>query len=504
MKVNCKPCRRGNCTKCESVDCLCRESHSKTELVNQFTETASKVLPNVEELKQILKDNPEPKRDYQLNSEEEERELSEYAFSIMTDYTFKTLEDTDEVLYYSKGVYEFHGEVLIKKECQKIIPECTKHQVNEVIGKIQRLTYTKRSEFNNDFSKLVLEDKTLNLDTWELSEHNSEFLTTIKFPINYDSKARCPKFIKFLKECLHPDSESIITVIEEMANILSFNRLNHEIAVMWIGEGANGKSTCLKIIEGCLGKKNCSHVSIHAMQNQRFATSQLVGKSVNIYADISNRELNNLGVFKQIITGETISVEKKGKDHFDLNSFAKHFFSANEMPDIKDNSDGVFRRIYVTKWENQFLAGVNRIENLAETILEEEKSGIFNLMLENYKTMQKNKGFRYKQSIAKVREIIKRESDKLREFITETLTENPNGFITKKQMYEIYVKYCNFHSHEVYLKQKFGINLPTYGIRDDKKTLVSKQERGWSGYSWNINSEWVKGNVGELMKFTVE
>ena len=329
MKVSCKACMKYTCGECKSVDWLCRESHSKTELVKQFTETAAKVLPNAEELKQILKDNPEPKIDYQSNSEEEKRELSEYAFSIMSDYTFKTLEDTDEVLYYLKGVYEFHGKVLVKKECEKIIPECSKHQVNEVIGIIQRRTYTKRSLLHNDFSKLVLENGMLNPDTLKLSDHNSEFLPTIKFPMNYDSKARCPKFIKFLKDCLYPNSESIITVVEEMANILSFNRLNHEISAIWIGGGANGKSTCLKIIEGILGKKNCSHASIHAMQNIRFTTSQLDGKSVNIYADISNRELNNLGIFKQIISGETISAEKKNKDAFDLNSFAKHFFSAN-------------------------------------------------------------------------------------------------------------------------------------------------------------------------------
>ena len=49
----------GNCIECKNTDCLCRESHSKTELVNQFTETASNLLPNSpEELKQILRDNP--------------------------------------------------------------------------------------------------------------------------------------------------------------------------------------------------------------------------------------------------------------------------------------------------------------------------------------------------------------------------------------------------------------------------------------------------------------
>lgn len=495
MKLNCKSCINGECDECENTDCLCRESHSKEGLENQFTETSARFLPDSpKELKQILRDNPE-------ENVPEEREYAEYAISIMHNYTFSTLDDTNEILYYSNGIYEFNAEVLIAKECEKIIPKCTNHIVNEVTGIIRRRTYARRSEFNTDSSRIVLENGLFDLDTLELIDYDQKLLTTRKFPINYDPKARCPKFINFLKECLS-NSESIITVIEEMANILLFDRLNLEISAMWIGDGANGKSTCLKIIEGCVGKKNCSHVSIHAMQNQRFAISQLDGKSVNIYADISNRELNNLGVFKQVVSGETIPAEKKNKDPFDLNSFCKHFFSANEMPNIKDNSDGAFRRIYVTKWENQFLSGVNRVEGLSEIILNEEKSGIFNLMLENFKTLQRNKGFRHKQSIAKVREIIKLESDKLREFINEVLVKDPNGLIIKDQMYENYNKYCNFHAYETYSKQKFGANLPTYGIHDDSKKIDGKTKRVWVGHSWNTNSEWVKNNICGLMKYT--
>ena len=485
----------GNCNECKKKDCLCRESHNKKELENQFTEASAKFLPdNPKELKKILRDNPE-------KIMPEDRELLEYAISIMSNYTFKTLDDTREILYYSNGIYEFNAEVLIAQECEKTIPKCSNHIVNEIIGIIRRRTYTRRSEFNTDSSKIVLENGVFDLDIFKLTEYNQKFLTTRKFPIIYDPKARCPKFINFLKECLS-DSESTITVIEEVSNILLFDSLNFEVTAMWIGDGSNGKSTCLKIIEGCIGKKNCSHVSIHAMQNQRFAISQLDGKSANIYADISNRELNNLGVFKQVVSGETIPAEKKNKDPFDLNSFAKHFFSANEMPDIKDNSDGAFRRIYVTKWDNQFLAGVNRIEGLSEIILNEEKSGIFNLMLENFKTLQRNKGFRYKQSIAKVRETIKLESDKLREFINEVIVKDPNGMIAKDKMYEIYNKYCNFHAYEAYSKQKFGANLPTYGIQDDSKKIDGKTKRVWVGYTWNINSEWVKGNISGLMKYT--
>ena len=111
--------------------------------------------------------------------------LTDFANNIMQDYRFKTfLYDTNEVLFYHKGVYLFGGEALIKIECQKIIPDCSKHYVSEVIDIIRRKTSCKREEFNKDLSRLVLENGILNLNTFELEKHNPNFLTTIKLPIS--------------------------------------------------------------------------------------------------------------------------------------------------------------------------------------------------------------------------------------------------------------------------------------------------------------------------------
>lgn len=55
MKLNCKACLSGNCRWCTDSSCLCRESHSKDSLTQQFTEAAAKLLPSSpEELKAIL------------------------------------------------------------------------------------------------------------------------------------------------------------------------------------------------------------------------------------------------------------------------------------------------------------------------------------------------------------------------------------------------------------------------------------------------------------------
>lgn len=463
---------------CYSCD---KEADSGSEL-NECYELRHEVI-------KVLDEN-----DHKPNQKDNEPKLAEYAKLIMSKTKFLTMKDTKEILYFVDGVYSFGGDILISEKCEKIIPDCSKYKVNEVIGIIQRRTFTDRKNINSNSEKIVLENGILDLINFTLSKHDSNFLSTVKIPIEYDPNAKCPKFIKFLQDCLNKPKD-IITVIEEISNILTINKKNFEVSAMWIGDGANGKSTLLKIIRGVFGRENCSNVSIHAMQNERFAISQLNGKLVNIHSDISRNELNNLGIYKQLVSGDPIPVEKKNKDPFDMTNFAKMFFSANEMPDIKDNSDGAYRRIIVTKWENQFVLGVNRVENYDRIILNEEKSGIFNMILQNYKTLLRNNGFRYRQSVANVRETIKLESDKVSEFIDTCLIKESNTFETKNKIHQMFTKYCESHNYETYSKQKFGANFPTYGFTDASKKINGNTIRVWIGVKFNLNNDWIKENL---------
>lgn len=426
---------------------------------------------------------------------EEEIKLAEYAELIMAKHKFKTMTDTKEIYYYKNGVYVSGGEVLILEECEKIIPECSRYKVGEVTAIIQRRSFVDRTKFNRDLQRLVFNNGIFDLRTGEFTpEHDPEFLTTIKMNYDYDGIKTCPKFLKLLEETL-VEPEKIITMVELMGNVLTMNYKNFEVSLIMVGDGSNGKSTILKILKGILGPDNTASISIHAIQLERFSISKLDGKLANIYPDISNKELWNLGRFKIVVSGESIDVEKKGKDLYSMTSFAKHFFSANEMPDIKDNSDGAFRRIYVLKFENQFLPGVNRIEDYDKIILQEEAAGIFNLIYRNYKNLLYNNGFRFKQSIAQVRETIKRESDKLREFLDTCLVKSPSNYIIKDDLYQKYVEYCKFHAYDAYTKQKFSSNMPLYGMRDDIRKVEGKTCRIWLGLDWNFENEFVKMNV---------
>ncbi len=499
QKTNCEKCLKDLHDECKNPDnCLCAE--------NEHGEPLFK--PSDEVMKLFtLKNLKKSAREITLTETDEIKTHTDCGEFIMSKYQFKTLKDTEEILFYLVGVWCEGGKFLIGELCQEIINECKNTFVNEVMGVIKRSTGINRDELNNNLSKFVLEKSVLDVDTLLETEHNPELLSTVKLPIIYDSKARCPKFIKFLKSCFQKDEkeyyyEDMITVLEEIANVLTTNRIHFDVFALWIGNASNGKSTMIKIINGVFGPENCSNVSIHDIEDQRFSVSRLYGKLVNHHADISNKELDNLGKTKQLVSGDPIDVEKKNKDPFSLINFAKLFFSANETPIIKDDSDGIFRRIIPTTWPNQFLPGAGQIKDFDKIILEEEKSGIFNLILHNYHRLLKNDGFSYPQSIAKVRYKIKLEADKLLEFVETCLIPDPNEFFITERLFEIYQKYSNLKKYTIFSQQKLGQRLPRYGIhKADQRKIKGHTKRGWK-VRLNKDAEWIKNNVRGLDEFS--
>ncbi len=426
----------------------------------------------------------------------------DYAAYLLRIYNFKTYSDTKEILVHLDGVYQKQGSRIIAEETQRLATcWCSRRLVSEVEGIIQRSTFTDRKLFNQDRTKIVMENGILDLNSLTLSPFNPNFLTTIKIPVIYDPSVRHPKkFLKFLEDCLIT-RENITTAIESMANILTMNREKFDVSIINLGRGANGKTSFLNIIIGIFGVDNGCDVSIHEMQHHKYALADLEGKLYNIHDDISNRELNNMGNFKRSVSGQLMSVEQKNVPRYTIIPFTKHYFSANEMPKIIDNSDGTFRRIYLINWDNQFLPGINRIENIDKIILAEEKSAIFNVILRNYKSLIRQKGFRYPQSIEKTRATVQQESDKIQEFVDKCVLKQEVEYITKDDFYQNITEYYKFKNYTLeYSKVGLGSKLPQYGLKGIDKKIDKKTHKVWIDVNWNYENEWVKSNITRSQK----
>jgi putative DNA primase/helicase len=382
--------------------------------------------------------------------QDEKMTHTEHAEYIMNYTSFRTLPDTKETLVKINGVYVPRGEIEIEKQCQVIIPNCSTYMVQQVIKTIQRSTYTDRERFDKFPYLINLQNGVFDLRTWKLRGQRPHELFRIQFPITYDPLAGPEKFMKFLMDCI-PDYKDRITILEEMASLFLRGQKLEKI-YMHVGNGENGKSTIFSVIEAISGKKNMVHISIHDLINHRFARSGLDGKIVNTYAEISNQELKQLGVVKALVSGDPVDVEKKGKEAFTMENFARMFYAANELPNIENFKHAELRRFLVTKWNEQFKANPTQEElnqgikkrdiNLKKQLCKkEELSGILNLLLFHAKKLLENESFTYEQQTEQLQKEWQKKTDHIQEFIENCLIRE-EGSSPKSLVYESYKKWC--------------------------------------------------------------
>ena len=65
---------------------------------------------------------------------------------------------------------------------------------------------------------------------------------------------------------------------------------------------------------------------------------------MNIDADAGGKFLKNTEDLKKLSSNDTIVSNVKGKDHIWFKSYARLLLGTNELPDFRDNSDGLKER----------------------------------------------------------------------------------------------------------------------------------------------------------------
>ena len=349
---------------------------------------------------------------------------------------------------------------------------------HEITNTIRARTYADREIFDSDHSRITVENGVINLETMQLEPHDPARPSRIKLNAAYDPDAKSPAYDRFIESVL-PDGEDRTTIHELFGSALLRRSLNLEKITMMVGEGLNGKSTLLNLMNDVLGKKNVSHVSIHDLINHRFFRSDLDGKLANIYADISDDDLHHMGVIKSLVTGETVTVEKKHTRQFDIDSHAKMFFSCNRLPEIQEDSDAVFRRFVIVEFMASF-EGDAQDPHLAERLSTDgEKSGILNILLEAAQRIRKNGRLTHPASIAEMRLEWKERADPVSNFAAACLSDDPGHFEPKSDVYAAYAGFCGRRDLIPKSKQGFTQRMERIGHKSARHRFEGRSIHAW-------------------------
>lgn len=246
-------------------------------------------------------------------------------------------------------------------------------------------------------------------------------------------------FYKFLNDCL-PDKEEQ-AVLQEYVGYTFLPDTRYQKAMVFEGNGGNGKGSMTKIISAL--HENVASIRLDNIGS--FGLAQLPNSSLVVVNEVPKKGIDE-EMFKQLISGDSVVIEAKQKDQFTYRPFAKWLISCNAFPKISDESKGVWRRVMLIKFLNNFEENKNIDVNIDNKIIANE---MFNVVqwaligLQRLLARGENGGFVIPKSMKN--NIIEEQnnSNNVNQFIDDSyLTISTTGTTKKDEIYFQYNTFC--------------------------------------------------------------
>ncbi len=410
--------------------------------------------------------------------------------ALMTNYTFLTVEETDEIWYYKDGVYVPGGKILIAKESEKMFGYAlNNNNLSQIWGHIMRRTYHKHEELDADINIINLKNGLYNIEKDVLMKHSRTHLSINQKPITYIKGAK-PKLLgKFLSEVLYP--REIRTAVDAMAYTLYRDYIIEGIFMLY-GLGANGKTVYTSVLTAIHGSDNVSNIPLSEMLSDRFALSDLEHKDLNIDNELAGQTIKEAAVLKRLTGGsrQRIRIQRKREKAYDATLYSKLFFNANRMPESQDTSDAYNRRVTIISFPNRFEGKTEDKQLISKLTTDIEISGIFNVLMTALRKILKSKElYVNEKTIEERRAKYERAAYPIKSFIDEAIAEDSrvDDFIAKEDLYEAYVTYSKKHSHPMQKYDNFCKILKNqFDIQETRKEIDEQRVRCWSGITLAI------------------
>lgn len=240
---------------------------------------------------------------------------------------------------YKDGVY-VDGTKYIEQEMIKHIKTLKAAQRTEVLKYLHLIV--PEGQLSSEY-KIAFNNGLYDLTTGELEPFDKEVVITNKIPFDYNESAYSEIADNTLNK-LACGNHNVRLLLEEYIGYHFFRRNELRKAFFLVGDKKNGKSTFLQLLGYLLGDGNLSFLGLDDL-GDRFRTAEIVGKLGNIGDDIDDDFISKTGIFKKVVSGSEILVERKGQDPFKTKPYCKFSFSCNDTPKFKDRTGAVKDRL---------------------------------------------------------------------------------------------------------------------------------------------------------------
>ncbi len=326
-----------------------------------------------------------------------------------------------------------------------------------------------KADFNE--TKINLSNGTylINKTGHSLKPFDKNDFLTYKLPFELDVNATAPIFQKYLDRVL-PDNKMQQVLAEFIGYIFVKNSvLKLEKALILFGSGSNGKSVLFDIVINLLGKDNVCNYSLQNLTDDRsYTRSELGGKLLNYASEISTKL--NPTIFKILVSGEPIETRQIYQQPFLMTNYAKFMFNTNVLPKEVEQNDAFYRRFTIIPFD-QKISDEEKDPNLANHIIENELSGVFNWAVNGLDRLLKQRKFTECEAIINAVKDFRQNSDSVSLFLEDgNYQPSANDQISLKSLFQLYKTFCSTFGYQFCSLKSFSERIDNLNYKTIRKS----------------------------------
>jgi putative DNA primase/helicase len=324
---------------------------------------------------------------------------------------------------------------------------------------------------------LTMQNGLYDLSQYNLIAHDSRIFTTNLLPYDYAPDAECPRWLQYLNEVFLSD-EATIRFVQEAVGYAFHKSIPKAVLFFLIGDGGNGKSVFIDVISSLCGKENVCNISLNRLNDEKYLP-ELHGKMINVSGETPNARCMNTDLIKSVVAGDWVTGREIYKQPSKFKPYAKHYLGMNTLPEIEDNTHGMWRRIHVINFPHKFSESEMDVELTGKLL--DELSGIFNWALEGYRRLR-DQAFIFSESpsMLKSKMRYKQNNSSVVDFAESHFVEifGDEESFPFKDAYEKYKIFClNEGIKRAFSKKNFRIALEIEGYRIENSSKHANQLR---------------------------
>ncbi len=304
---------------------------------------------------------------------------------------------------------------------------------------------------------------TLDLLTVRLHPHRAGDLLTHQTPVLYDAAADCPTWRNCMARWI-PD-EATRDHVQEMAGVSLSGTVFDEFFVFLYGDGDNGKSTFLRVLEWLAGSYSHKTQAETIMQardarNANAPAPELLalkGARLVTVHEIDSKHTLNATLIKDLTGRDAITA--RGLFEKRPTTFEPQFtlwMFGNGKPQIKDTSGGMWRRPRLIDF-GQPIPPQERDPQLAEK-LRSELSGILNWTLEGLERV-KQRGLIVPDAVSRAVAEYRAEQDAMAAFIMDCCITGQQCSAAAGELWKAWGEWCRENGEKEGTQRAFGAEL---------------------------------------------